>query len=77
MVAVPSYYTQAEKKALLASADIAGLKNVKLVSESVATGLDYGGFKKSEMKEGKNVLFVDFGHSKLSASLIKFTENSL
>lgn len=38
-------------------------------------GLDYGSFKKSEMGEGKHVLFLDFGHSKLSASLIKFTDS--
>ena len=40
-------------------------------------GLDYGAFKKNEMNEGKNVLFVDFGHSKFSASLIKFTNSDM
>jgi molecular chaperone DnaK (HSP70) len=29
------------------------------------------------MGTGKNVVFIDFGHSKFSASLLKFTENEL
>lgn len=77
VISVPSYFTQAEKKAVLAAAEIADLKNVRLVSEAVATGLDYGGFKKNEMGDGKNVLFIDFGHSKLSASLVRFTETNM
>lgn len=56
---------------------MAGLNNVKLVSETVAIALDYGGFKKQEMSEGKNVIFIDFGHSKLSVSAIKFTEGKM
>ena len=39
--------------------------------------MDYGSFKKSEMGDGKNILFVDFGYSKLSASLVKFTESKM
>lgn len=29
------------------------------------------------MGEGKNVIFIDFGHSKLSASAIKFTDGKM
>lgn len=32
MISVPSYFTEIEKKAYLNAAEIAGLKNVKLVS---------------------------------------------
>lgn len=53
------------------------MRNVKLVTEAVAIGMDYGSFKKSELGEGRNVLFIDFGHSKLSMSLIKFGEAKL
>ena len=52
-------------------------KVVSLVDENVAIGLDYGVFKKNEILEtkdaGKTVCFVDFGHSKLSISLIRFS----
>lgn len=77
MLAVPNYFTQAERKSVLAAAQIANLPNVRLVNETVAMALDYGGFKKNQMGEGKNVLFVDLGHSKLSASMVKFTSSDM
>lgn len=39
--------------------------------------MDYGSFKKSEIGEGKNVVFIDFGHSKLSLSLVKLGDTKL
>lgn len=74
MISVPSCLTQMERKAILNAAEISGMKNVKLVSEAIAIGLDYGSFKKTELAEGRNVLFIDFGHAKLSLSLIKFDD---
>lgn len=74
---VPSYFTEIEKKALLNATEISGLRNVKLVTEAVAIGMDYGNCKKSDIAEGKNIVFVDFGHSKLSLSLIKLNEGKL
>ena len=47
MLAVPNYFTQAERKSVLAAAQIANLPNVRLVNETVAMALDYGGFKKN------------------------------
>jgi molecular chaperone DnaK (HSP70) len=44
---VPSFFTEIEKKAFLNAAEISGLKNVKLVTEAVAIGMDYGSCKKS------------------------------
>lgn len=40
-------------------------------------GMDYGSFKKADFAEGKNIIFVDFGHSKLTASLIRFTDTTM
>lgn len=49
------------------------MKNAKIIAENIALGFDYGSYKKSQMGEGKSVIFVDFGHSALALSLIKFT----
>ena len=66
VITVPPFFTQTERKAVLNSAEIAHMKNVKLVNSSVAMGLDFGLFKKEEMKDhAKNVAFVDFGQSKI------------
>ena len=54
------------------------MKNVKIVNSSVAMGLDFGMFKKEEMKDhAKNVVFVDFGHSKMTVSLLKFSGSTV
>ena len=73
VIAVPSYFTEIEKKSLLNAAQISGCKNVKLITDTVAIALDYGAEKKSELVDGRNVVFVDFGHSKLSLSLVNFS----
>jgi molecular chaperone DnaK (HSP70) len=44
---VPSFFTEMEKKALLNAASISGYKNVKINSDTVSLGLDYGSYKKS------------------------------
>lgn len=53
------------------------MKNVRLATEAVCIGLDYGSYKKSEMGQGKNVVFIDFGYYQLSLSLIKFTSTTM
>lgn len=49
VITVPFYFTQTERLNLLNAAEIANLNNVKIVHESIATGLDFGMFKKKEM----------------------------
>jgi molecular chaperone DnaK (HSP70) len=75
--AVPCFYTEIEKRAFLNAAFICGMRDVRLVTETVAMGLDYGSYKKSEMAKGRNVLFVDFGYSKLSVGLVSFSETRM
>lgn len=45
-----------------------------LVSEKMAVGLDY---LINTSKEKQTVLFVDFGHCKISAYALKFTDESI
>ena len=46
VVAIPSFFTQAERINILNSAEIANMPNVKLIDQEVAMGLDFGMFKK-------------------------------
>lgn len=84
VVAVPNYLTHNEKKALLDSIKISRDSQkqqfgFQVINESTAIGMDYGFYKMNEFPEkeeqAKVVLFVDFGHSKLSIYAIKFTKN--
>jgi molecular chaperone DnaK (HSP70) len=74
---IPSYFTQVEKLAVVNSGVICGLGNVQMVSENVAMGLDYRCCKKFEAINGKNIMFVDFGYSKLSVGVIGFMEGRI
>lgn len=49
VVAVPSYLTQAERKAYLDAAKIAELNITRLINDSSAIALDYGMFRKAEL----------------------------
>lgn len=79
VVAIPTYFTQAERKAFLDAAKIAELNVVRLINDSTAIALDYGMFRKSELhaENARNVLFIDFGHSKLSIFACSFTSSEM
>ncbi|XP_055908528.1 heat shock 70 kDa protein 4 isoform X1 [Eupeodes corollae] len=78
VIACPIYYTNAERKALLDAASIAGLNVLRLMNETTATALSYG-FYKQDLPEDKprNVVFVDCGHSALQVSVCAFTKGKL
>lgn len=78
VLSVPDYYTQIERKCLLEAARIAGLNVPRLISESAALGISYGLFRKADLTEvPRNVLIIDFGHGKLSASVTAFTKEKM
>lgn len=79
VVSVPDYYTEQERKALIDAAKIADLNITRVFNESSAIATSYGIFRKSELDELKPryVAFVDFGHSKFSAFIAKFTKDKL
>lgn len=73
---MPSYYTEQERKALLDACKIAEVNNLRFLNENAAVCLGYGIFRKAELDAtvAKNVIFVDFGHSKTSAYCASFTK---
>ncbi|KAH8378830.1 hypothetical protein KR009_001687 [Drosophila setifemur] len=78
VVACPVFFTNAERRALLDAAQIAGLNVLRLMNETTATALAYG-FYKNDLFEDKprNVIFVDFGNSALQVSACSFTKGKL
>lgn len=78
VIACPVYFTNAERKAVLDAAHIAGLNVLRLMNETTATALSYG-FYKQDLPEDKprNVVFVDCGHSSLQVSACAFTKGKL
>ena len=75
VVSVPSYYTAAERRALLDACKIAEVNVMRLFNENSAIALGYGIFRKAELTDtARNVVFVDMGHSKTSAFAASFTK---
>ncbi|KAJ7853524.1 heat shock protein 70 family [Mycena olivaceomarginata] len=79
VIAVPGWYTDVQRRALLDAAAIAGLNPLRLINDTTAVALGYG-ITKSDLPEPENpkhVVFVDVGHSSLSAAIIAFSKGQL
>lgn len=76
---VPSYFSNAERVAILDAAEIAGIKCNRLLNESTAICLQYGFFRKKDLdpKVPRKVAFVDYGHSKLTVTFAEFTSEKV
>lgn len=75
IVAIPSYYTAFEQKALLIALGVAGLSCQFMIKETTAVALNYGFNKK--LHSSVNVAFVDFGHSSIQVSICKINSKKL
>ncbi|XP_030032471.1 97 kDa heat shock protein isoform X2 [Manduca sexta] len=80
VISVPSYFTNAERNALLNAASISGLNVLRLMNETTATALTYGIYKQdlpAPEEKPRNVVFVDFGHSSLQVAACAFNKGKL
>jgi len=80
VISVPSYFTDAERRALLDSARMAGLNVLKLMNDSTAVALAYGIYKQDlpeTDKPSRNVVFVDCGHTGTQVSAASFNKGKL
>lgn len=79
VIAVPGWYTDAQRRAVLDAAQIANLNVLRLINDTTAVALGYG-ITKSDLPEPENprhVAFVDVGHSSLSVSVVAFAKGQL
>lgn len=80
VISVPSFFTNAERKALLDAASIAGLNVLRLMNETTATALAYGIYKQdlpAPEEKPRNVVFVDCGHASLQVFACAFHKGKL
>lgn len=80
VLTVPSFFTSAERSALIDAAHIAGLNILHLLNETTAVALLYG-FYKTDLPapddKPTNIVFVDFGQSQLQVSICAFNRGKL
>ncbi|KAG1763433.1 heat shock protein 70 family [Suillus placidus] len=79
VIAVPGWYTDIQRRAMLDAAQIAGLNALRLINDTTAVALGYG-ITKTDLPEPENprhVMFVDVGHSSMSVSVVAFSKGQL
>ncbi len=73
VLTVPAFFNQAERRALLDAADLAGIKVLQLISEPMAVALNYGMFRRKEINgTAKNMMFYDMGTQDTTVSIAQF-----
>eukprot|EP00535_Pseudo-nitzschia_heimii_P007830 CAMPEP_0197173112 /NCGR_PEP_ID=MMETSP1423-20130617/155_1 /TAXON_ID=476441 /ORGANISM="Pseudo-nitzschia heimii, Strain UNC1101" /LENGTH=833 /DNA_ID=CAMNT_0042621873 /DNA_START=119 /DNA_END=2620 /DNA_ORIENTATION=+ len=82
VIAIPPYYTDAQRRAVLNGCKIVGIPGVqRLMHENTATALAYGIFKdirKEFTKESQtNVMFIDMGASAYTVTIAAFEPGKL
>ncbi|EJU04335.1 heat shock protein 70 [Dacryopinax primogenitus] len=79
VIAVPGWYTEVQRRAVLDSAFISGLNPLRLINDTTAVALGYG-ITKSDLpppETPRNVVFVDIGHSNYSVAVVSFAQGQL
>lgn len=79
VIAVPGWYTDIQRRAMLDAAQIAGLNALRLINDTTAVALSWG-ITKTDLPEAENprhVMFVDVGHSSMSVSVVAFSKGQL
>ncbi|KAF9462328.1 heat shock protein 70 family [Collybia nuda] len=79
VIAVPGWFTDIQRRAVLDAASIAGLTTLRLINDTTAVALGYG-ITKSDLPEPENprhVAFVDIGHSSMSVAIVAFSKGQL
>jgi len=78
VIAIPGWWTVAQRQALLDASKVAGLNALKLISDHAASALQYGIYKTNLSEtEATNVLFVDVGYTNTSVSVVEFLKGKL
>jgi heat shock protein 4 len=79
VIAVPPWYTDVQRRALMDATMIASLNPLRIINDTTAVALGYG-ITKSDLPDPENprhVMFIDAGHSNLTATVVAFSKNQL
>ena len=79
VIAVPGWYTDIQRRAVLDAAQMANLNPLRLINDTTAIALGYGITK--ELPESpetpRHVCFIDVGHSNFSVAVVAFSQGQL
>ncbi|KAG7224627.1 hypothetical protein INR49_011380 [Caranx melampygus] len=73
VITVPAFFNQAERRAVLQAAQMAGLKVLQLINDNTAVALNYGVFRRKDIDNtSKNVMFYDMGSGSTTATIVTY-----
>ncbi|EUC36508.1 hypothetical protein COCCADRAFT_88187 [Bipolaris zeicola 26-R-13] len=80
VLSCPVWYTDAQRRAILDAAEIAGLKCLRLINDNTAVALGWG-IPKLDLpgpeEKPRRVVFVNIGHSNYTATVVEFRKGEL
>ncbi|XP_068186473.1 hypoxia up-regulated protein 1 isoform X1 [Antennarius striatus] len=73
VITVPAFFNQAERRAVLQAAHMAGLKVLQLINDNTAVALNYGVFRRKDITNTpQNVMFYDMGSGSTTATIVSY-----
>uniref|UniRef100_A0A8C5EHL7 Hypoxia up-regulated protein 1 n=1 Tax=Gouania willdenowi TaxID=441366 RepID=A0A8C5EHL7_GOUWI len=73
VITVPAFFNQAERRAVLQAAHMAGLKVLQLINDNTAVALNYGVFRRKDIDAtAKTVMFYDMGSGSTTATIVTY-----
>ncbi|XP_037084607.1 hypoxia up-regulated protein 1-like isoform X2 [Pollicipes pollicipes] len=73
VITVPAFFNQAERRAVLTAAGLAGVKVLQLMNDNAAVALNYGMFRRNDFNAtAQYILFYDMGAESTSATLVGY-----
>uniref|UniRef100_A0A8C6P1E6 Hypoxia up-regulated protein 1 n=1 Tax=Nothobranchius furzeri TaxID=105023 RepID=A0A8C6P1E6_NOTFU len=73
VITVPAFFNQAQRRAVLHAAQMAGLKVLQLINDNTAVALNYGVFRRKDIDgTAKSVMFYDMGSSSTTATIVTY-----
>lgn len=81
VLAVPNWYTQAQRRGVLNSCEIGAVNCLKVTNEMNAIALSYGIFKSAKKlfseTEPTHVMFIDLGFTSYSVTIVDFIQENM
>ncbi|XP_032141140.1 hypoxia up-regulated protein 1 isoform X1 [Sapajus apella] len=73
VITVPVFFNQAERRAVLHAARMAGLKVLQLINDNTATALSYGVFRRKDINTtAQNIMFYDMGSGSTVCTIVTY-----
>ncbi|KAG9482532.1 hypoxia up-regulated protein 1 isoform X2 [Eleutherodactylus coqui] len=73
VITVPAFFNQAERRAILQAAKLAGLKVLQLINDNTAVALNYGVFRRKDINAtAQSIMFYDMGSRSTSCTIVTY-----